>query len=281
MLEDTELLEKEVDDTVIVETVEDGKPVIETDETTQEDAKEETQEPELVVNLGDDDQEVNESPVISTLRKKHREAQKRIRELEAAQANAVTQTVALGPKPTLENFDYDADKYDAALLVWAEQKRNHDAKVAQEAEEAKARQQSWAANHAAYKQNAASLNVRDFEEVEEAVTSVLSVAQQNLLIHVSERPEYLVLALGRNPEKAKQLAAITDEFKFTAALARLEASMKVTGTKEKPSPEKRLVGKTAATGVNKLDQLRAEAEKTGDYTKVTAYKAELRRLGQT
>jgi hypothetical protein len=85
-------------------------------------------------------------------------------------------------------------------------------------------------------------------------------------------------ALGKNPEKLKELAAITNPVRFTAALVRMETKMTVSTRKPSTSPEKVIAGNSAVSGINDktLDRLRDEAEKTGDFTKVLAYKKQLR-----
>jgi len=54
--------------------------------------------------------------------------------------------------------------------------------------------------------------------------------------------------------------------------------LKVTNRKPATAPEKVLTGTGSTSGSvdSTLDKLRAEAEKTGDYTKVTAYKRKLK-----
>jgi hypothetical protein len=82
--------------------------------------------------------------------------------------------------------------------------------------------------------------------------------------------------MGKSPAKAKELAAITDPVKFTFAIAKLEAQLKVTPRKAPPAPEKQIrsIGGVPMSGAvdSTLERLRDEAAKTGDMTKVIAYK---------
>jgi hypothetical protein len=66
--------------------------------------------------------------------------------------------------------------------------------------------------------------------------------------------------------------------KFAFAVSKLESQLKVTNRKPATTPEKVLTGTGSTSGSvdSTLDKLRAEAEKTGDYTKVTAYKRKLK-----
>ena len=85
----------------------------------------------VVVTIGEEppppeDEHANAPEWVRELRKKNREDTRRIRELEEqlrATKGEGQKPVTLGPKPTLEAHDYDADKYEAALANWYEQKR--------------------------------------------------------------------------------------------------------------------------------------------------------------
>jgi hypothetical protein len=62
--------------------------------------------------------------------------------------------------------------------------------------------------------------------------------------------------------------------KFAFAVARLEKELKVTNRRAAPAPERIVQGTGRASGTvdSTLERLRAEAEKTGNYTKVLQYK---------
>jgi predicted RNase H-like nuclease (RuvC/YqgF family) len=88
---------------------------------------------EITIMIGDEpvEEEVQAAPDwVRDLRKKNREDQKRIRELEArlAQTQAPAQT-QLGKKPILEDFDYDTTAYESALADWFDKKRSFDAQL--------------------------------------------------------------------------------------------------------------------------------------------------------
>ena len=128
-----------------------------------------------------------------------------------------------------------------------------------------------------YQSKKASLGAKDFDEAEEVVLEGLSVQQQSVIIANSEKPELVVYALGKNPKVMERLASKKDLISFAFELAKLENNLKVTGT-AKPKPEKRIKGAKGAalTSDKKLAQLEAEAERTGDMTKLIRYKKELR-----
>ena len=88
----------------------------------------------------------------------------------------------------------------------------------------------------------------------------------------------MIYALGKNPTKAKELSAINDPVKFAFAVAKLETQLKVTNRKAAPPPESTVRGTGRVSGAvdSTLERLRADAEKTGDYSKVMQYKRQKR-----
>ena len=261
------------------ETEEVEEEAAETDgESDEEDGEEEAGAAALTVTIeGEEEEPEDASEGIRNLRQAHKEQKKRIKELEEQLKAREAPEAELGEKPTLEGFDYDAEKFEAALIDWNERKRAHDAQKAQkEREEQEAREQ-YGKKLQAYQAKKVGLGAKDFDEAEEAVLENLSVQQQSVIIANSEKPELVVYALGKNPKVMERLSSKKDLISFAFELAKLENNLKVTGT-AKPKPEKRVKGAAGAalTTDKKLAQLEAEAERTGDMTKLIRYKKELR-----
>jgi hypothetical protein len=247
-------------------------------------AESEPEPEEITVMIGDEpvEEEVQPAPEwVRDLRKKNREDQKRIRELEArlAQQQAPQTSAAPGKKPELEDFDYDTTKYEASLADWFDKKRRYDDQLAQSKRQEEEAQEAWQNKLESYAQSRTSLKVKDFEDAESTVAEMLNVTQQGVVIQGAENPALVIYALGKNPKKAKELASIADPVKFAFAIAKLETQLKVTGKRTPPPPEKTVGGGTApirgAVDSN-LDRLREEAARTGDYSKVYAYKKQKR-----
>ncbi len=232
---------------------------------------------ELVVSIGEEappQTEEQSAPAwVRDLRKQNRELTKRLKELEAKDKHPAQP--ALPPKPTLESCDWDEAKFADAVVEW-----NNASRQAEQAQEEKrkaeqAQQEAAQKRIAAYHEAKVAMPAEDMEEAEATVAAMLNPVQQQILIHGAKNPALLILALGKYPEKAKQLAAIDDlaEFAFTAA--RMELEVKTSTRKAPVAPEKPMTG-TAAVGVGgsdaTLERLRSDAEKTGDYSKVIAYK---------
>lgn len=265
-------------ETLEVETVEQNE--------TEQQEVEQVEDDEVVVSIGDektddDETETEQAPSwVKDLRKKNREDQRKIRELEEklAKVNAppVEQKTVIGKKPTMsdDDIDYDADKFEAALLEWNEQKRKVEQE--QQAEIAKQEEQkkSWQARLDGYESAKKELKVKDFDEAEDVVRSSFDVTQQGIIVQGADNAALVVLALGKNSKKTAELAAIKDPIKFAFAIAKLETQLKVTNRKAPPPPEQKVAksGNPSTALDNTLEKLRAEAEKTGDYSKVMAYK---------
>lgn len=282
----------ETKDEVGVDTPELGKPDDATgdeDEESQpeegeqaESAESEGDEGDVVVTIGDEEppaEEGNAAPEwVRELRRKNRELQKRNRELEA-KANGVESKPALGAKPTLEAHDYDTDKFEAALASWYERKRAHDAEQARIEQEQEAQQRSWQERLEVYGQAREKLGVKDYEDAEDVVQNTFSQTQQGVIVQGAENPALVVYALGKNPKKAKELADIKDPVQFAFAVAKLETQLRMNKRKSAPQPDKPVVatGRGGGGVDSTLERLRAEAAKTGDYTKVVRYKQDKRR----
>tara|TARA_R110000744_G_scaffold371480_1_gene482498 strand:- start:89 stop:964 length:876 start_codon:yes stop_codon:yes gene_type:complete len=243
--------------------------------------EEDKAEPALVVSFGDDEEdEAEATPVIRSMRQKLKDQKARIKELEQATVeNKAVEAVQLGEKPTLESVDYDSDKFETALLEWNATKRDMDAEKTAKAEREEAAQSRYMDRLDTYQKAKVSLGAKDFDDAEEVVRESLNTAQQSIIVANAKRPEILIYALGKNPDMLKGLAAEQDLASFAFRLGQMESGMKVTGMSTKPTPEKRLKGggtPPMGSGSKKLEQLRTEAEKTGDYSKVTAYKKQMR-----
>lgn len=240
-------------------------------------------EDELIVTIGEEappQEEEKPAPEwVRELRKSHRELQKRNRELEAKlNQDQAPKAPEIGKKPTLEDFDYDAEKFEASLAQWFERKRQADEHAAKVQADIEKQQQEWQAKLEGYGKAKAELKVRDYDDAESLVQESFNVTQQGVILQGADNPALLVYALGKNPKKAKELASISDPVKFAFAIAKLETQLKVTNRKAAPPPEKTVQGTGRVSGSvdSTLDRLRAEAEKSGDYSKVMAYKRQKR-----
>ena len=267
--------------------IEDNEPEveeeeIETNEPVEEIEPEDTEE--VVVSIGEEappPEEHTPAPEwVKELRKTNRELQRQNRELQGRLQAAPPETkpVVIGSKPKLEDHDYDADKYEEALANWFERKRQADDANAKQEAEVMNQQKAWQAKLDGYGKAKAELRVKDFEDAEEVAQQVFSITQQGVLLQGADNPALVVYALGKNPAKAKELAEIKDPVKFAFAVAKLEKDLKVTNRRQAPAPERIVTGTGRSSGAvdSTLERLREDAARTGNMTKVIAYKAQKR-----
>ena len=268
VIEDSEV-EVEEEETEVSEVV---------DEVEAEDTE------EVVVSIGEEappQEEHTPAPEwVKELRKTNRELQRQNRELQGRLQAAPPETkpVVIGNKPKLEDHDYDADKYEEALTSWFERKRQAEEVNAKQEAEVMNQQKAWQAKLDGYGKAKAELRVKDYEDAEAVAQEVFSITQQGVLLQGADNPALVVYALGKNPAKAKELASITDPVKFAFAVAKLEKDLKVTNRRQAPAPERIISGTGRSSGAvdSTLERLREDAARTGNMTKVIAYKAQKR-----
>ena len=218
---------------------------------------------------------------VRDLRKQYREEKRRNKELQEqlAATTGATKVAELGQKPTLEAADYDTERYEKELAAWYERKRKHDEAEAARQAEAETAEREWKQKLEGYQSAKATLKVRDYDDAEEVVQDAFTVTQQGMILQGADNPALLVYALGKNPKRAKELASIKDPVKFAFAVARLETQLKVTKRKASSKPEPTISGTGRPSGSvdSTLERLRKDAEKSGDYSKVYAYKQRQKR----
>lgn len=236
---------------------------------------------EVLITIGDEEIAPDETTAapewVRDLRKKNREDQRRIRDLEEQlrKRDAPAPAQALGKKPSLDDFDYDVEKYEDAIAVWHERKRAADLEQERTRQAEQEADAAWSKRMECYTKARDTLKVRDFEDAEAVTGDALSNVQQGIIISGADNPALVVYALGKNPKRAKELAGITDPVQFAFAIAKLETQLKIQSKKTPPPPEKSVRGGSApVSGAvdSTLERLRDEAARTGDMSKVIAYK---------
>ena len=240
---------------------------------------------EVVVSIGEEapppEEQTHAPEWVRELRKTNRELQRQNRELQSKlQTSAQTETkpVVLGPKPKLEDHDYDADKFEEALAGWFERKRKADEMQAAQEAEVMNQQKAWKAKLDGYGKAKAELRVKDFEDAEAVAQELFNITQQGVMLQGADNPALVVYALGKNPKKAKELSDIKDPVKFAFAVAKLEKELKVTNRRAAPAPERIVSGTGRSSGAvdSTLERLREEAARTGNMTKVIQYRSQKR-----
>ena len=288
--------ENQDDDTIVVEDEgQDTEQTTDEHKSTGDQGEDQSTEDnegdsdEVIVSIGEEapppEEQTHAPEWVRELRKTNRELQRQNRELQGKlQSTAQTETkpVVLGKKPSLEEHDYDADKFEAALADWFERKRQADESNAKQEAEVMNQQKAWQAKLDGYGKAKAELRVKDFDDAEAVAQELFNVTQQGVMLQGADNPALVVYALGKNPKKAQELAAIKDPVKFAFAVAKLEKDLKVTNRKAAPPPERIVSGTGRVSGAvdSTLERLREEAARTGNMTKVVQYKAQKRAASQ-
>jgi hypothetical protein len=271
-VDDDQAVEEQVDDEGVETPVDEDVLAVSLDES-----EDDTELPPETPNWVKDVRTQNR-----TVRRQNAQLARELRELKVKLNTAGPKPKPeLGPQPDIADFAYDTVKYADALAKWLEDKKAIDEEVNKKVAEEKAQADAWQAQLAAYGTAKTTLGVKDFDDAESVVLVELDAVQQGIIVSGAKDAALLVYAIGKNEAAAKKLAAIKDPVKFAFAVARMEAQMKVAGKKPGTAPEKKLSGGTSSTAMAGapnavLARLRAEAEKTNDYTKLAAYKAKLK-----
>jgi hypothetical protein len=237
---------------------------------------------ELIVTIGEasppSEDETKAPAWVREVRKQNRELARKNRELEAQLGQAKQRDEPqLGPKPTLESVDYDTGRYERALDEWKERKAHIDRKKAEQQQAQQKELDRWQSEIETFKQQKASLKVRDFEDAEDVVSNALNQTQLGIIVDGAQNKALVMYALGKNEKALADLAQITNPVKFAFAVARMETQLKTQSRKPAVTPEKTPKGSAPVSpGDSQLERLRSKAEQTGDYSEVFAYKKKLR-----
>lgn len=267
-VEDNEVIDDEQD-------IDDSQDDEQDDDTEQEDS---TDDDVLDFSFDDDGEDKDEfagKPApewVKNTRNENRELKRQLRELQKQQGQPEQQT--LREKPTLDAHEYDSDAYEQDYAAWLSEKSQHDAAV-------QAEQQKYQQYRDRYKSDVDAIKIKapDYDEVESSVVDVLSEQQQGLLQMAADNPAKMVYALGKNsPAQLERLSKL-DEVQFVKQIALMEQQMS-SKTKSrnpnKPKPKTHELEGAAGGADTQLAKLESEADKTGDRSKVAAYKRKMR-----
>lgn len=202
--------------------------------------------------------------------------------LDAAQPAAAA--IEVGAEPDPDNFDmFEAEgkaKFKTEWAAWNQRKSEAEKQVRERQEAQTKDQQRWQGRVADVDTAAKALKVKDQDEATSTFATTLSVVQQAIVLDGPEDANEAALlryALGANPAAAKKLAAISNPLRYAFAAAKLlYKDLKMTQRKPSAPPPERRVNSNARAGASgdQLARLQAEADKTGDRTKVAKFMRE-------
>lgn len=221
----------------------------------------------------------SEPDLLRTLRAANRQLAKDLAAERASRPQPKPVVIEVGEKPTLASVDYDDEKFIAATEAWIERKRQADEANAQAAKGAEAQQAELDKDLTRFQAAKTALGVRDFDEAKDVVVSVLSQNHISAIVQAADDSAKVIYALGKHPAKLEALKAITNPVKFIAAVAKLEGTLKVTKTSRKAPELDTPVRGSAPLSAGKdkhLEKLEADAARSGDRSKIAAYRHEQR-----
>ena len=235
--------------------------------------QEEDDDGEVAIEVEGDDEPDEEPHLAKKLRAEVRERNKRIKELEARLA---PKPVDIGKKPDLwEDCEGDPDKFEADLLAWTERKRQAEQAERSQTEQQTTQQQAFEKKNIAYRANAAKMGMRDIEKYEQSVIDSLGADYLGAIVRYADDPAKVVAGLGRNSHILDKIADESDPVIRLKLMFQLEKQM-VIKRKGAAAPEAGTILKGTANvsgGDKALEKLEKDAERTGDRSKLIAYKA--------
>lgn len=136
---------------------------------------------------------------------------------------------------------------------------------------------------------AEKLGVSDYPETENIAVGILGDDTANVIMRISRHSDKVLYHLGKNPEKAHYFASLsnTDPGRAIAEIGALGVELKPqpkARAKPAPDPDEELVGASPPSSDDyerQLKKLREDVKKTGDMSKVLAYKKEHEEKGAT
>lgn len=240
----------------------------------------EDEEPEVSFGDEPEDDEAPDLPkhLRSQIKERDRENIVLKREIEELRKKTAPVAIEVGPKPKLEDFDYDEDKWGVAVEEWSDTKvqaalqKQNDVKDNDLVEEAQT-------DVAKFQQSIEALTFADAKTIVKGVGEAMPADMQYTVAATAIDPATFIYALGKHPAKLQELLAIKNPTKRIAAIVRMEASMKVGQGRKAPEPDRPLKGNASAAikSDKKLDQLEKDAARTGDRTKLIRYRKSLQK----
>ena len=256
---------------------------LEIDEIHQDETEEQEQEgqegesEEDLISFGDEAAPASEeSSTIREMRAQLRDAQRR-----AAVAESKLKPVFEDPgaEPQLEDFGYDAVAYRDAIREWDRKVQAVDAQKQEAAKREAKDRESAIANVEAYKAERQAFKVPDFDAAEKVGHDALGKEFFGAIMETEKRAA-LVYALYKNPAKLDEIAKLseTNPLKAVMMIGKLEDKVTVNRRKPPTTIDTPLRGNTniAAGEDRELAKLEKEADKTGDRTKLIAYKQRMK-----
>jgi len=248
----------------------------------QDDPPEDQDEDELEVTLGEEPaapSSERESGLAKHLRAEISRRDKELADLRRAVPQA--QKIEVGPEPTLEDCEYDEDKFKARWKEWDSRTEQAQAAESQSEQQQREASEAWQSELRVFETKRAELKTPQAQEAIDTAIASLNAVQQAVIVKAADNAANVLCALGMYPAKLAEIAAITDPLKQAVAIAKLEGTLKVTTRRRAPDPEEIASGSAPIHATDKtLQRLEKEADKTNDRTALIRYKQQLAAKGK-
>lgn len=212
---------------------------------------------------GEDHQEDEKTPQwvkdvraeIKLLKRENKELKEKAKQPEQAKTEAVEHVETLPEKPKLEDFDYDGELFAEAVEKWTVKKSAIEAEKQKKASELEELKRKHEEKVSAYNTRKAALKIKDFDVAEKAVIDDVPQQIQSAILHYSNTPEMIVLALGRSKDLRDKAAGITDPVELGRFIGSIEARAKIAPkSKNSPAPTPKVSAKNGAGNQNVADR---------------------------
>ncbi|PHM26544.1 scaffolding protein [Xenorhabdus ehlersii] len=211
----------------------------------------------------------------STIREKDKELKAFRRQQQPPQQPEFQQPVIQPPRmPQLsdEGIDWDEDIYQTRITEWADKNSQYLNQKAERDRQQQVLQQAHQQKMATYQERVKSLKVPSYQQAEQAVIDDVPEVIQAMILHFAEKPEMVVLALGRNAELRQQMANATDPVAIGRLIGSIESKARIM-----PKPKNNAATTPEVKGgngaaLNNLEKLKSEALESGNWDKYFAAK---------
>ena len=169
--------------------------------------------------------------LVKHLRKTIKEKDRKLQELQRQPQAPVEQQAPLTNPPRMpklddQDIDYNDEVYQQRMAKWAEDSGKYQEQDRARKQQEQQLQSAYQEKLVNYQQRAKALKITGYQEAEQTVMDEVPVHIQNTIILESEKPEMVVLALGRNPELRKQLAEATSPIAIGRLIERIESNQR-------------------------------------------------------
>lgn len=252
------------------------------DQNDDQPGGEEEEGQELAFYLGDDEldspssEEDKDPALVKHLRHTIKEKERELKELRRQPSNPVVPQETIQPPrmPQMsdEDISWDEQVYQERVKAWGEENGKYQAQQSERQRHQQEAQQVYQQKVAGYQDRVKALKVPGYRHAEQAVLDDVPIPIQNAILLFAEKPEMVVLALGRNAELRKQMAEATDPVAIGRLIGSIESKARLMPKpKNKAASVPEVRGSNGAV-MNNLEKLREKAEKSGDYTEYFAAK---------